>query len=382
MGEFFICPRCGNSNQKKVGYKNGKPYCRACITFSGEEVLYKTNNFVSYKFDLKYPLTKEQQDISRKILSNYQNKIDTLLIAVCGAGKTELVYNVMSYALKQKGKVGFAIPRRDVVNEIGERIKEVFTKNKVVCVYGGCTNDLDGDIICLTTHQLYRYNNFFDLLVVDEIDAFPYANNDVLISFMNRSKRGNIVLMTATPSKEILEQFSNEDCSILRLNRRFHHHPLPVPKIYKGYSFLKYIILLKQLRRFLGQHKPVFVFVPTIEMSINIFKFINLFIKNGEHVHSKRENRSEIIKSFKEGKFSYLVTTAVLERGVTVKDLQVIIFSADHPLYDESTLVQISGRVGRKIDAPDGEVIFIVDKISKEIEKCIAKIQEANKDLS
>ena len=330
---------------------------------------------------MKYPLTKEQQDVSRKILSNYQNKIDTLLIAVCGAGKTELVYNVMSYALKQKGKVGFAIPRRDVVNEIGERIKEVFTKNKVVCVYGGCTNDLDGDIICLTTHQLYRYNNFFDLLVVDEIDAFPYANNDVLISFMNRSKRGNIVLMTATPSKEILEQFSNEDCSILRLNTRFHHHPLPIPKVYKGYSFLKYIILLKQLRRFIGQHKPVFVFVPTIEMSINIFQFINIFIKNGEYVHSKRENRSDIIKSFKEGKFSYLVTTAVLERGVTVKDLQVIIFSADHPLYDESTLVQISGRVGRKIDAPDGEVIFIVDKISKEIEKCIAQIQEANKDL-
>ena len=46
-----------------------------------------------------------------------------------------------------------------------------------------------------------------------------------------------------------------------------------------------------------------------------------------------------------------LRSTSVLERGVTIKNLQVIVFNAEHELYDEKSLIQISGRVGRKIDA-------------------------------
>lgn len=381
MGDFFICPRCGNSDVKKIGYRNGKPYCRACITFLGEELAYSKKENTHFEYELKYPLTKEQGDISRKLLSNYQNDLDSLLIAVCGAGKTELVYNVMSYALREGGRVGFAIPRRDVVDEIAERIKEVFIHNSVTSVYGGHTSKLEADIICLTTHQLYRYPNYFDLLIVDEIDAFPFNGDDVLLSFMKRSKRGHIVLMTATPSKAIIDEFKTNPDSVLKLYTRFHSHPLPLPKIIKGYLFLKYIYLLKHIKVFLANNKPVFIFVPTIEKAENLFKFINIFIKCGNIVHSKKEDRSKIISDFKQGKYKFLVTTAVLERGVTVKDLQVIIFLADHAIYDEATLVQISGRVGRKIDAPEGEVIFIVEQTSDEIKKCIETIQRANKNL-
>ena len=77
-------------------------------------------------------------------------------------------------------------------------------------------------------------------------------------------------------------------------------------------------------------------------------------------IHSfKKINVSAIIYDFKKRKYRYLVTTTVLERGITIKGLQVIVFHADHLLFDASTLIQISGRVGRKKDEPDGEVIFI-----------------------
>ena len=78
------------------------------------------------------------------------------------------------------------------------------------------------------------------------------------------------------------------------------------------------------------------------------------------------------------GELSYLITTSILERGVTVKDLQVIVYHADHELYDEGTLIQISGRVGRKIDAYDGEVIFIASRKTKKMENAIRKIENAN----
>ena len=105
---------------------------------------------------------------------------------------------------------------------------------------------------------------------------------------------------------------------------------------------------------------------------------INIFIKNGNIVHSKREGREEIINDFRNGKYKFLITTAVLERGVTVKDLQVIVFNADHDFYNKHVLVQIAGRVGRKVDAPDGEVIFICEKDTDEIKKCIESINESN----
>ena len=88
-----------------------------------------------------------------------------------------------------------------------------------------------------------------------------------------------------------------------------------------------------------------------------------------------------MIDDFRKGAYSILVTTAVLERGVTIKNLQVIIFNADHVLYTSQALIQISGRVGRKKDCPTGEVVFIASKKTKEMEVCISEIKTANESL-
>ena len=71
--------------------------------------------------------------------------------------------------LKKGLQVGFAIPRRDVVIELSQRLADAFKNYNVICVYGGHTANLEGDIICLTTHQLYRYEKYFDLLIL----AYP-----------------------------------------------------------------------------------------------------------------------------------------------------------------------------------------------------------------
>ena len=75
------------------------------------------------------------------------------------------------------------------------------------------------------------------------------------------------------------------------------------------------------------------------------------------------------------------MTTAVLERGVTVKDLQVIVYRADSPIYDSYSLIQIAGRVGRKKDAPEGEVIFLARENNKDIKRAVEEISAANKKV-
>jgi competence protein ComFA len=112
-----------------------------------------------------------------------------------------------------------------------------------------------------------------------------------------------------------------------------------------------------------------------------VFKFLRIFIKNGAYVHSKRDHRDAIINDFKNGKYRFLVTTAVLERGVTVKDLQIIVFFANHNVYNQYSLIQIAGRAGRKKEAPEGKVIFLATKTNNEIEECISTIIKSNFNL-
>ena len=71
----------------------------------------------------------------------------------------------------------------------------------------------------------------------------------------------------------------------------------------------------------------------------------------------------------------------MIYKVVTLKNLQVIIFKADHEIYNSSSLIQISGRVGRKMDAPCGEVIFLSDKKTKEMVRAINVTIQANKHL-
>ena len=377
----FACPLCGNTDPRLIGLLNGKPYCRRCISFKGEEAELKPLYPKKAPIRLSYELSPEQKQLSDKLVENYKNGIDTLVYAVCGSGKTEISYALISYALSKGQTVGFALPRRDVVIELYGRIREVFPRNTIIPVYGGHTSKLEGDCIILTTHQLYRYPHYFDLLIMDEIDAFPFKDSEVLHAFYKNSMRGHCLLMSATPSKKVVDEFKGEGKDILTLHTRFHKKPIPVPRTILSISYGKFIELVKILKRFVKEKKPVMVFVPTIYMSIRLWRWLSLFVKHGTYINSKRCNRDLLIADFKKGVYQYVVTTAVLERGVTVKNCQVVVYNADDRIYSSATLIQISGRAGRKIDAPNGEVIFIAEEKTKEIENAIHEIEYCNSFL-
>ena len=195
------CEKCGCDDERYFGIRNGKEYCRRCISFIGEMAKINVVKKREIKENLKYPLSPAQEEISSLVRDNYASDKNTLIYAVCGAGKTELVYKTIAYALTNGKQVGLAIPRKDVVIELAPRIKEAFPEVKVVSVYGGHHKDLEGDIVICTTHQLFRYVSYFDLLIIDETDAFPYSNNESLMNMFDKSIRGNYIMMSATPLK-------------------------------------------------------------------------------------------------------------------------------------------------------------------------------------
>ena len=377
----YICPICGNSDPHSIGILNGKPYCRRCVSFRGEEARHFSSFPKKAPVFLEYKLSDEQSELSARLVENYKNGIDSLVFAVCGSGKTEICLDLISYCIRKGLKVGFAVPRRSVCYELKCRFQKIFVKNKVIAVFGGCHNTLEGDIVCLTTHQLFRYKDYFDLLIMDEIDAFPFKGNDVLQEFFKKAVKGHYVLLTATPSKELINEFKKPGKDMMRLAVRFHHHPLPVPKVITGDDIYLHYKLIVEMKRFTKEKKQVFIFVPTIDESRKIALLLKPFFKRGTYVNSQRNDNNQIIDDLRNGKYQYLVTTAVLERGVTIKNLQVIVFHADNEIYDTASLIQIAGRAGRRKEAPEGEVIFFAKRNNEQIQGAIDDINVNNKIL-
>ena len=169
--------------------------------------------------------------------------------------------------------------------------------------------------------------------------------------------------------------------SIVTLFKRYHGKKIPEPSIFVNLRLVNYLYLFFKFRKFIKEEKPLLVFAPTIEECENLYSVLKLFKISGDYVHSKCKDRSLRIERFRNNEYKFLVTTAVLERGVTLKNLQVIIFNASSFIYTKEALIQISGRVGRKKDATDGEVIFIGCRKTKEMVQARETIIDANKNL-
>ncbi len=77
-------------------------------------------------------------------------------------------------------------------------------------------------------------------------------------------------------------------------------------------------------------------------------------------------------------KVKFLITTTILERGVTFPGIDVIILGADDEVFSVSSLVQIAGRVGRKRDRPTGNVDFFIASYTKRVVDAQNQIKHMN----
>jgi len=372
------CPRCNNEINDYFYLGSKGYYCRKCISFKRRLITDSLKNNVyeitsgSEELFLNYELSEKQKIISEKCAYYVENN-DVLLHCVCGAGKTEIVLESIAQALKKHKNVCYAISRRQVVLEIGERLSEIFSKAKVVSVCGGHTSDIYGDIIVCTTHQLYRYERMFDLMILDECDAFPYKGNEVLQNIVKNSVRGHIIYSTATID-EYLTLKLDDGLIQLKLDKRYHGYDLPVPKIILGPKFYLLIKLFKFVK---NNNNPVLVFVPSKLICENYYKIFSRII-NCEMITSLSMNKENIIKRFRDKEVNLIFATTILERGVTFEGVDVVVMYAESAIYDLASLIQMSGRVGRKISKPNGDVLFLQNSYSLKSIDCIKEIKRAN----
>ena len=332
---------------------------------------------VDAEYSLRFDLTPAQKEVSDKLCEYIEQKKNVLLEAVCGAGKTELVFEVMAQRLRKGKKVGFTIARRQVVLEIAERLKKAFVNLRVVPVCQGYTRVLNADIIVCTTHQLFRFRDRFDLLIIDEPDAFPFKGNETLKSIALNSCKGNVIYMTATPDRELKNMVYEGQLEHLVLSRRPHGHDLCVPVVFYGNRIEMAFKGIMWLSRQIKAGRKVLLFVSSMARGKKLERLLKPFVKCC-YISSKTDGRDEIIADFRKGRYSVCIATLILERGITIENVQVLVWKRESQVFDESSLTQISGRTGRSFAYPEGECLFLCEGRSESVDACIESLRRAN----
>lgn len=382
----MICKRCGNEDPKYFYKDQDTWYCRKCIAFGRMDVdcepvkrkYQRKKHHVQYQ--LKYPLTKAQEAAVTQIREFQEAGHDVLVYAACGAGKTELVMDSMMRYLNKGYKVGFAISRRQVVLEIAQRMKEAFPTLHVIPVCEGYCEVIDADIIVCTMHQLYRYYQTFDLLIMDEIDAFPYRGNAMLKTIAMNACVGRKLYLTATPDEETLQAVEKGELKLVELFQRPHGYPLIVPDIIHTLPWIQVMCVLYLLWKQRQAKKQILLFVPTIAQAKHYHRWMRLFFRCAVFT-SKTVDKEKIIDDFHAQKYDFLISTTILERGITIKGINIIILHADHPVFNEASLIQMIGRVGRNIDIPTGKGWFLCAQVTTDIKRCVRALKKMNASL-
>lgn len=393
----YVCFRCGSViDQKLWRLSEDVLYCRACIQlgrlrsdqklyaiaqqdFEGQEVL-----------NWKGTLTSYQQEVSDGLIQAVKGNQNALVHAVTGAGKTEMMYQVVANSIKNGKAVCIATPRIDVCIELYRRMKEDFSC-PISLLHGESEPYFRTPLVIATTHQLLKFYKAFDLLIIDEVDAFPYVDNPVLYKAAQNAikKEGNTLYLTATSTDELDKKVKKKEVSRYSLPRRFHGNPLVVPeikwvskirqKIEKGKISHDLLQLIKQQRQ---TTYPLLLFVSEIELGKQLKDILKKYFPKEKlgFVSSKTEDRLRIVEEFRNREVSILVSTTILERGVTFPLVDVFVIESNHRLFTKSTLVQISGRVGRSKERPTGQLLFLADGITKAMKNAVKEIKEMNQE--
>ena len=365
------CYRCNHVTAKSLGaLPQGEFYCPHCINLGRVSTLNKfyhvpePNQFTVTEPVLtwKGKLSPLQQQASEKISRGMADHVQQLLWAVTGAGKTEMMFAGIAAAIERGERIGIASPRVDVCLELFPRLKAAFANCDIALLHG--RQELPyhyAQLTICTTHQLLRFYHAFDNLIIDEVDAFPYAANASLLYATKQAikENGGCLYLTATPGDALLREIKSKRLVVNYLPLRYHGHLLPQIKVRLAFGWRRRLErqqlppqVIQQLQETLKEGHHFLLFVPHIadlalveaalRHSFTTFRFAT--------VHASDLERLEKVQKMRDGDYDFLVTTSILERGVTFPEIDVYVLGADDPVFSSSALVQIAGRAGLLYD--------------------------------
>lgn len=388
------CFRCGNKNKNlfynyySSYYQRDVTYCLFCINLGRSDSVNPLYGYPTVRqreninYRLEFELNDIQKEASGRLADAIKNKHNLMLYAVTGAGKTEITFEGIKYARNNGLNVAFVSPRIDVVKEVYLRLADAFKGVRIDLMYSGVKSVFSHTFTVCTVHQLFNCINHYDVIIIDEVDAFPLPEEPLLMETIKRAAAddASIILMTATPTQE-MKTLAGKD-NIVTIARRYHGYDLAMPKVV-WHSPEKYIKknkippkLTALLDNIIEADRKVLVFFPDIKMMQQVSALLKEKYPRIESVYSGDTGRYEKVQLMRDGGLDILLTTTILERGVTFLYLDVIVVDAHR--FDSASLIQICGRVGRKPKDPTGNIWLMTVFNTSSITKTLKVIRQFN----
>ncbi|MDR3543074.1 MAG: helicase-related protein [Desulfosporosinus sp.] len=397
-GGGWQCQRCGEKDVEEwPSFYGMAATCRSCESIGPStslDVLFRDQRSLldgpsEVLFRPHWNLTDAQRLASEQVFEFIKDapQKTALLWAACGAGKTEVCFPSAAWALEQGKSVLFAAPRQDVIHDVVPRLRRDFPDYPLQVLTGTTLVKFQsGGMVLATTHQVSRFWRAFDVVFMDEMDAFPYHGSRALAWGVKQALRqnGKLLYLTATPSPESLKGVQQGKMQLIRLPARHHRTSLPVPVWERSRHSLEPNgctgIWAAQIETFRVQG-PVLVFVPKISWVDPWIKCLQRRFPDWciDGSYSSDPRRSTKIERLRQGEYDLFVSTTILERGITLSRIQVVVLAADHPVFDERALVQMAGRVGRTRESPEGKVLFVSEQMTSAMKTAVQWIEEQNK---
>lgn len=403
--DLYCCQRCRNHEQRLfAAFKCARcdqecMYCRKCILMGRVSectpLLYwrgpvSTLQARQYSTQWAGELSKQQHAAAQRAKEIIGKPQQLLIWAVAGAGKTEILFASLEKAFAAGMRVCLATPRIDVVLELAPRFKQAFPHVEMSVLYGDSLEEnKEAQLVLATTHQLLRFRHWFDVMIVDEVDAFPYSIDAMLAFAVARAKKrnGSLLYLTATPSVRFKQKINEGKLPFVKIPARYHGYPLPVPVSKWCGNWPKALqkkklptSILTWCAERIDARKQFFLFVPSVRVLHEVETILKLTFSNVASVHAQDPDRKQKVTEFRQGKTQLLITTTILERGVTVPNIDVGVIGAEAHIFTESALVQIAGRVGRSAEFPQGDILFFHYGKTEAINAAIGQIQTMNRE--
>lgn len=396
-GQMIRCLRCGQETACRVAaLPNDEFYCPRCINLGRVATLNKfyhvpePNQFTVTSPVLTWTgqLSPLQEEAAAMVDAGMTAHRHQLLWAVTGAGKTEMMFKGIAHALVRGERLAVASPRVDVCLELYPRLQAAFQNTSLVSLHG--RQELPyryAQLTVCTTHQFYHA---FDNLIIDEVDAFPFAANDSLL-FASRQavkEEGGCLYLTATPSPTLLRQVRRGYLAVSYLPLRYHGHLLPRIHLHLAPGWRRGLrrghlpaSLLSQLRRSLVAGYRFLLFVPHVADLAVVAPILKTTLPRYSFttVHAEDSDRLAKVQGMRDGKYDFLVTTTILERGVTFPAIDVFVLGADDPVFSSSALVQIAGRAGRSLSRPTGTAGFWIVGQCRRVRSAVRQVNFMNR---
>lgn len=226
-------------------------------------------------------------------------------------------------------------------------------------------------------------------MIVDEVDAFPYSYDHTLQWAVQKAAKNNAtkIYLSATPNQTWQQECLSGKRPYVTIPARFHRRPLPIPEFAwcgnwrKSFEKGKIPIKIeKWIKARLQANKQALIFLPNIKLMEKTAPLFQQLHPNIETVHAEDPNRKEKVERMRKKETPILLTTTILERGVTFPNIDVAIVGTEDGIFTEAALVQISGRVGRSAQYPKGTITFFHHGKTMAMNRACSHIVQMNKE--